>query len=181
MATRSADPSETGAFPHERHPFNGPNNKNPPELSPIAFYERIFGSTFKGLEEGVVDPTLALRRGVLDAVMADVEKINARVRYCGSHPPRSAPDGHPGAELRLARLAEDPPSLEACLRRRSPRPNIQRSKADTRSQIHRAMTDLLVMAVACDQTLVFSHWFSDPLTNNKLYPGGHDGSSQPDS
>ena len=31
------------------------------------------------------------------------------------------------------------------------------------------MTDLLV-AVACDQTRVFSHWFSDPLTN-KLYPG----------
>ena len=27
----------------------------------------------------MVDPTLALRRSVLDAVMADVEKINARV------------------------------------------------------------------------------------------------------
>jgi hypothetical protein len=35
--------------------------------------------------------------------------------------------------------------------------------------IHRAMTDLMVMALACDQTRVFSHWFSDPLTN-KLYP-----------
>jgi hypothetical protein len=81
-------------------------------------------------------------------------------------------------ELRLARLQEDPPNLEACSRPDSP--GADSPEVEGRPQmaaIHRAMADLLIMAVACDQTRVFSHWFSDPLTN-KLFPevsaGHHD-------
>ena len=171
-ATRSTGPSRRVHSRHGRASFNGPNNKNPPELSPIAFYERIFGSTFREPgEEGVVDPTLALRRSVLDAVMADVEKINARVGAADRIRLDQHLTGIRELELRLARLAEDPPSLEACLR--PAEPAAEYPEVEGRhpvSEIHRAMTDLLVMAVACDQTRVFSHWFSDPLTN-KLYPG----------
>lgn len=164
---------ETGAMPGtDGKSYNGPNNKNPPELSPIAFYERIFGSTFREPgEEGVVDPSLALRRSVLDAVMADVDKVNARVGAADRIRLDQHLTGIRELELRLARLAEDPPSLEACLRPTPPEaayPAVEGRHPV--SEIHRAMTDLLVMAVACDQTRVFSHWFSDPLTN-KLYPG----------
>ena len=73
-------------------------------------------------------------------------------------------------ELRLARLQEDPPSLEACTRPAEPLMDFPEIEGRPQIQaVHRAMTDLMVMALACDQTRVFSHWFSDPLTN-KLYP-----------
>jgi hypothetical protein len=163
---------ETGVLPGtEGNSYNGPNNRNPPELSPYAFYERLFGASFREPgEEGVVDPTLALRRSVLDSVMDDISRLDGRVGAADKLRLDQHFTGIRELELRLARLQEDPPSLEACTRPLEPfaefpeiegRPQIQAA--------HRAMTDLMVMALACDQTRVFSHWFSDPLTN-KLYP-----------
>jgi len=163
---------ETGVLPGTNgYSYNGPNNRNPPELSPLAFYERIFGASFREPgEEGVVDPKLALRRSVLDAVMGDIDRINARVGAADKIRLEQHLTGVRELELRLARLQEDPPNLEACSRPAIPAADFP--DVDGRHpirDIHRAMTDLLVMAVACDQTRVFSHWFSDPL-NNKLFP-----------
>ena len=163
---------ETGALPGtDGYSYNGPNNRNPPELSPFNFYERLFGASFREPgEEGVVDPTLALRRSVLDAVVGDIDRLNARVGSADRMRLDQHFTGLRELELRLARLQEDPPNLASCERPEVPaaefpsfegRPPIQ--------DIHRAMADLVVMAVACDQTRVFSHWFSDPL-NNKLFP-----------
>jgi hypothetical protein len=163
---------ETGVLPGtDGFSFNGPNNRNPPELSPHSFYERIFGASFREPgEEGVVDPTLTLRRSVLDAVMGDIDTLNAKVGMSD----RARLDQHftglRELELRLARLQEDPPNLASCTRALAPA--MEFPEVDGRQPIraiHRAMSDLLVMAVACDQTRVFSHWFSDPL-NNKLFP-----------
>ena len=163
---------ETGAMPGtDGNSYNGPNNRNPPELSPMAFYERIFGASFREPgEEGIVDPTLALRRSVLDAVMGDIDKLNARVGMSDRARLEQHFTGIRELELRLARLQEDPPNLEACLRPESPASEYPEVEGrHPVADIHRAMSDLLVMALACDQTRVFSHWFSDPLTN-KLYP-----------
>jgi len=163
---------ETGVLPDTSgNSYNGPNNKNPPELSPYALYERIFGPTFREPgEEGEVDPRLGLRRSVLDAVMWDIEKLDARV---GAQDKARLDQHYTGLrelELRLARLEEDPPNLEACSRPLAPDPDYPEIEGRPQiAAIHRAMTDLVVMAVACDQTRVFSHWFSDQLTN-KLFP-----------
>ncbi len=163
---------ETGVLPGtDGFSFNGPNNRNPPELSPYNFFERIFGASFREPgEEGVVDPKLALRRSVLDAVMGDIDGLNSKVGMAD----RARLDQHftgvRELELRLARLQEDPPNLASCVR--AAEPAMEFPDVDGRHpirDIHRAMSDLLVMAIACDQTRVFSHWFSDPL-NNKLFP-----------
>ncbi len=163
---------ETGVLPGtDGNSYNGPNNQNPPELSPHAFYERIFGSSFREPgEEGIVDPTLALRRSVLDAVMEDINALDARVGTADKARLDQHFTGVRELELRLARLQEDPPNLEACSR--PSEPALEFPEVEGRHpirEINRAMVDLLVMAVACDQTRVFSHWFSDPL-NNKLFP-----------
>ena len=163
---------ETGAVPGtDGNSYNGPNNKNPPELSPYAFYERLFGSSFREPgEEGVVDPTLALRRSVLDAVMGDISTLKSRVGSSDKARLEQHFTGVRELELRLARLQEDPPNLEACSRPGAPPTEFPQFEGRFPIQdIHRAMTDLVVMALACDQTRVFSHWFSDPLTN-KLFP-----------
>ena len=163
---------ETGVLPGtDGNSYNGPNNKNPPELSPHAFYERIFGASFREPgEEGVVDPSIALRRSVLDAVMGDIQRLDTRVGAADKARLDQHFTGVRELELRLARLQEDPPNLASCLRPEAP--SLAFPEVDGRHpirDIHRAMADLLVMAVACDQTRVFSHWFSDPL-NNKLFP-----------
>jgi hypothetical protein len=163
---------ETGVLPGTSgNSYNGPNNKNPPELSPMALYERLFGPTFREPgEEGEVDPQLGLRRSVLDSVMNDIDRLDGQVGAKDKARLDQHFTGIRELELRLARLEEDPPSLEACLRPDSPEADYP--EIDGRPQIaavHRAMTDLIVMALACDQTRVFSHWFSDQLTN-KLFP-----------
>jgi hypothetical protein len=171
---------ETGVVPGTGgRSYNGPNNKNPPELNPFAFYERVFGASFRAPgEDGVVDPRLGLRRSVLDAVLTDIHKLDANVGNADKARLDQHFTGVRELELRLARLQEDPPNLEACGRPEAPEsvfPDIEgRPQMEA---THRAMADLLIMSIACDQTRVFSHWFSDPLTNT-LYPevsaGHHD-------
>jgi len=163
---------ETGVLPGTSgNSYNGPNNKNPPELDPYAMYERIFGPTFREPgEEGIVDPRLGLRRSVLDGVMADITKLEAQVSSTDKARLDQHFTGIRELEQRLARLEEDPPNLEACMRPDAPEAEYPEIEGRPQiSAVHRAMSDLVIMAVACDQTRVFSHWFSDQLTN-KLFP-----------
>lgn len=169
--------------------FNGPNSQNPPESSPIAFYDRVFGPTFREPGDTTVDPKLGLRRSVLDAVTGDVARLNARVGQADKARLEQHLDGIRDLEARLALLELDPPDLEACVKPGPPandyppiagRPQL--------AEVNRVMAEMLAMACACDQTRVFSHWFSDPV-NDKLFPqataGHHDlthneGGNQPE-
>lgn len=78
-------------------------------------------------------------------------------------------DGIRDIEMRLARLQEDPPALEACYRLDPPLteyPDIEsRPQLAARNAV---MSDMMAMALACDQTRVLSYTFTSPL-NNILY------------
>jgi hypothetical protein len=167
---------QTGATNNSGMSYNGPSSKNPPETSPYALYELIFGSTFREPgEEGVVDPRLGLRQSVLDAVMADTAALRKRVGAADAARLDQHLDGIRDLEQRLARLQEDPPNLEACTR--PSEPLAEYPDIDGRPQISavsRAMCDLLVMALACDQTRVVSHYLTDPVSN-VLFPGASAG------
>jgi hypothetical protein len=79
-------------------------------------------------------------------------------------------DGVRDLESRLARLIEDPPSYEACVRPAEPLASYP--DVDGRPQISarsRAMADLLAMALACDQTRVFGHYLTEPVAD-VLFP-----------
>jgi len=163
---------EFGAAARSGLSFNGPNNKNPPEISPILLFERIFGEGFRAPgDESIVDPTLALRRSVLDSVMDDASALRTRVGATDKARLDQHFDGIRELELRLARMEEDPPDLAACLAPEPPDgdyPDI-----DGRPQIsakNRAMCDLMAMAMACDQTRVASNFITYPV-NNELFPG----------
>ena len=146
--------------------FNDRDSRIPPESEPAAVFERLFGPTFRAPgDDPIIDPTLALRRSVLDAVMADATKLNETLGTSD----RIRLEKHLNAlrdlELRIARLEEDPPNLAACVRPQSPG---FVDDVDGRTQMSvrsRLMTDLLVMAYACDLTRVQSCWYSDPLSD----------------
>lgn len=170
---------ETSVHPSTQgRSYNGPNSRNPPEPSPHAFYQRIFGVNFQEPGEGVVNPTIGLRRSVLDAVTEQLAHVRGRVGAADQARLDQHTDGIRDLEQRLAKLQEDPPELEACARPAAPegdypdilgRPQL--------ALVNHVMCDLLAMALACDQTRVFSHWFSDPV-NNLLFAdasaGHHD-------
>ena len=149
---------------------NGPDNRNPAETDPYLLFERIFGAGFRAPgEDTEVDPSLALRRSVLDAVLEDADRFKKRLGARDVARLDQHMEGIRALELRLARLEEDPPDLAACMRPAQPLetyPDI-----DGRPQLslkNRAMCDVLVMALACDQTRVFSNFITEPL-NNLLY------------
>ena len=149
---------------------NGPDSVNPPESDPAKLFERLFGGAFRAPgEEPIIDPTLTLRRSVLDSVLADASSLRGRLGAVD----KIRLDQHMSSvrdlELRIARLQEDPPSLAACLR---PEPPPELPDIEGRQQVGeraRVMADLIAMSLACDQTRVVSLWYSDPLSD-LLYP-----------
>lgn len=170
---------QTGATSMTGLSFNGPSSINPPETDPWTLYQRLFGDTFREPgEEGLVDPKLALRRSVLDAVMEDIGTLQKRV----SSADRARLDQHLTGirelEERLSQLEADPPNLEACTR--PPEPLSAYPDVDGRPQISarsRAMVDMLAMALACDQTRVFAHYLTEPVSD-WLFPDASTGHHQ---
>ncbi|MCP4804029.1 MAG: DUF1552 domain-containing protein [Proteobacteria bacterium] len=159
--------------------WNGPNSQNPPEGDPYALYERLFGETFREPGEEVeVDPALGLRRSILDGVLDDLSALESQVGAEDKARLDQHMTGVRELEQRLARLEEDPPNLEACERAIEPTGSFDDIEGRPRiSAKNRVMADMLTMALACDQTRVFGHYFSDPVSD-ALYPeasaGHHD-------
>ena len=168
---------EFGAAPGPGLSYNGANSRNPPETSPHKLFERLFGTgfTLPG-QTPVIDPTLGLRRSVLDAVGEDVQRLHAQVGQAD----KLRLDAHFAAirslEKRLAKLQEDPPDLAACklpLEPAAAYPDFE--GRPLLAEKNKAFAALSAMALACDQTRVFSNWFSYPV-NNVLFqgaPAGH--------
>ncbi len=167
---------EFGAEAKSGLSFNGPNSKNPPETSPIAFFERVFGEGFRAPgDDSEPDPRIALRRSVLDAVMDDATRLRTRVGAADKARLDQHFEGIRELELRLARLEEDPPDLAACAVPDTP--DAAYPDIDGRPQVsakNRAMCDVLAMALACDQTRVFSNFLTYPV-NNTLFPAASNG------
>lgn len=168
---------ECGAEAGDGLSYNGPSSRNPPERSPHALFERLFGAgfTLPG-EKPLVDPTVALRRSILDAVTDDATRLKKRLGKADQVRLDQHLEGVRALEKRLARLEESPPNLAACKKPTAPladypdvegRPMLAEKNA--------AFAELLAMSLACDQTRVFSVWHTMPVSNHLFpsAPAGH--------
>lgn len=151
--------------------FNGPNSKNPPEPSPFKFFQRVFGDGFPSPDEmPVVDPRIALRRSVLDVVGDHTSRLRARLGVTDRMRLEQHFEGIRALEMQLAALADFEPG-EACERPDEPTEDFPEIEGRPQlSAINAAHSAVLAMALACDQTRVFSIWFTDPVSNT-LFPG----------
>ena len=60
--------------------YNSEDSLNPPEANPVEIFNRLFGAGFRAPgEDPIIDPKLALRRSVLDAVLGDANKLRQRL------------------------------------------------------------------------------------------------------
>ncbi len=167
---------EFGASPGAGLSFNGPDSRNPPEPSPHKLFERLFGVgfTLPG-DEPIIDPTVALRRSVLDAVLGDAQRLHGKLGVSDQRRLDRHMDGIRDLERRLAKLEDDPPDMAACAR--PPLPESEYPDVEGRAQLvdkNQALSDIVAMALACDQTRVFSNFVTSPL-NNLLFPGANAG------
>jgi hypothetical protein len=158
---------------------NGPDNYNPPETSPAALFQRLFGENFTPPgETPIIDPKLGLQRSVLDAVLYDAKSLRNRLGSADKARLDQHLDGVRDLELRIQRLQQSPPSLASCALPGQPQAAFP--DVDGRPQmreISKAMADIVAMACACDMTRVWTNVFSGPVAN-VLYPGRSAGHHQ---
>ena len=168
---------ELGCVAEESYSWYGSNSRNPVETNPYLLYESVFGPTFREPgEAGIVDPRLGYRRSALDAVMENIQSLRPNLTTHDAIRLDQHLEGIRDLELRLARLQEDPPTLAACFRPEAPNSSYPPLNGRPQfSEINAAMSKLIAMTLACDQTRVFTYCYVAPF-NNHLFldaPDGH--------
>jgi hypothetical protein len=148
---------------------NGPNSPNLPEYDPIALYDRVFGDGFSTGPNNVASVTLATRRSVLDLVATDAEALAARL---GSNDKQRLEQHLQGITDLEKQLAGTPTNIPGCTKPNRPAGSYPAIDAEQIQwePLAAAQTDLLVFALACDQTRVFTYRFS-PCNDFTVYPG----------
>lgn len=158
---------------------NGPNSPNLPEYNPIALYDRVFGTGFTpggatGTPAPVASVTLATRRSVLDLVAADTKALQLRL---GAADKRRL-DQHLQGVLDLEKQLTDLPTMTtpgtgatctAPKRPASAYPALDAQQIQW-EPLDDAQNELLIFALTCDQTRVFTYRFS-PANDFTVYPG----------
>ncbi|HMI82913.1 MAG TPA: DUF1552 domain-containing protein [Polyangiaceae bacterium] len=153
---------------------NGPDSFNPPEYDPAKVFDRLFGAGFVPPSSTTppVDPSLALRRSVLDAVLADVADVKSRVGATD----RVRLDQHlaniRSIENRLTQVPPPPPPTLSCKLPLKPGSFPDVSGKEAIEERMKAMSDLIAMAFACDQTRVFSMMFSGSVGSTVFWQVG---------
>jgi Protein of unknown function (DUF1552) len=137
---------------------NGPDNANPPEYAPATLFTRLFGPGFRAPDQTMsVDPKLALRRSVLDAVREDVLSLKPRLGMNDLRRMDQHLESIYALETQIKAIEMAPPPPSGCKAPVAPTvtPSDQRIIA-----VNDAMSALCAMALACDQSRVFSVMFS---------------------
>ena len=117
----------------------------------------------------MLDPKVLLRRSVLDAVMAEQKRLSQTLGNADQQRLEQHLESIRSLEKQLAKLEEDPPNFMGCRRAIEP---IDASEQDGRQRLsknHQAFSKLLALALACDQTRVFTEVLTRPV-GNYLFP-----------
>ncbi len=139
--------------------YQNATTPNPPEWSPLNFYTRLFGPAFNdpNAETFTPDPRVMVRKSVLSGVMEDSQKL---AKSLGMDD-RARLDQYFTGLRQLERQFEQrlikPEPIASCRPPGAEPADVPMDKeAESVAIRHRMMTDLMVMAVACDQTRVFN-------------------------
>jgi hypothetical protein len=128
------------------------------ESSPIAFYQRLFGADFPDPngENFMPDPRVMVRKSVLSSVLDDARSLSQRV---GSEDKARLDQYFSGLrdlERQLDQQLKKPEPIAACRPAPEPPDMDIGLNIELITKRHQLMTDIMVMAAACDQTRVFN-------------------------
>ena len=148
----------------DSYSFRSAEAINPPETSAVEFYQKIFGAEFQDPNSPTFTPdrNTMLRKSVLSGVIEESKSLNHQL---GAADRRRLDEYYTSIrelEGRLELQLQKPPPAPNCV---IPKGNIKETPVgldvESVGARHRAMTDLLVMALGCNQTKVFNMVYSD--------------------
>ena len=140
---------------------------NPSEVDPVSLYKRLFGPEFKDPNSAQFkpDPALMLERSVLSSIK---DERNDLMRVIGAADRQRVDQYFTSLrelEQQLGQMLQKPAPAEACVRGQEPAAIQLGPTVDTAMKAHDVLGGLLVMALACNQTRVFSVAFSSAGSN----------------
>jgi hypothetical protein len=144
--------------------YENSNTPNAPEWSPLQFYTRLFGPEFPDPNAATFtpDPRVMVRKSVLSGVMDQTKGLMKTVPADDRARLDQYFSGLRHLEQQFQQRLEKPEPIAACVRPKEitvdPAMGQEQEAVALR---HRMMTDLLVMALACDQTRVFNMAYSN--------------------
>jgi hypothetical protein len=148
---------------------------NPSEVDPVKLYKRLFGAEFQDPNSAKFepDPNIMLRQSVLSSVKDEREDLLRKVGAAD----RARMDQYFTSvrelEQQLALMQEKPAPAEACVIPKEPGAATLGATWDVAVRNHDVLADLLVMALACNQTRVFTLALSNAASNLRA-PGSPD-------
>ncbi len=159
---RSLEISATGD-PRNSLSGRGNGNINPSETSPVGLYQRIFGPGFRDPNKAdfTPDPATMARRSVLSAVADQRQTLDARLGAADKAKLDQYFTSLRQLEKQLDVELTKPEPMQACIVPTRPSERPQNADIDNVIVNHKLMTDLLVMALACDNTRVFNMNFNN--------------------
>ena len=148
--------------------YNGQNSPNAPEVSPLKFYTRVFGPDFQDPNAATFtpDPRVMVRKSVLSGyVLEDLKTLESQVGAADKARLDQHLTGIRAIERQLDQRLSKPEPIDACKKaaalKGEPAAGIE---IETLQARHKLMTDILVMAMVCDQTRVFNMAYTGTST-----------------
>jgi hypothetical protein len=140
---------------------------NPSEVDPVQLYRRLFGAEFQdpNKAEFTPDPAIMLRQSVLSSVKEDRDEL---MRTIGSADRQRVDQYFTSVrqvEQQLGQLLEKPLPAEACVLPKEPGQAELGPTWDVAVRTHDSLSQLLVIALACNQTRVFNMALSNAGSN----------------
>ena len=152
--------------------YEDPNTPNPAEYSPLEFYGRLFGPDFNdpNAKDFKPSPRIMSRKSALSAVMDDMTWLNKRVGAEDKARLDKYFTGLRHLEKQFDQQLTKPEPLAACAPKTGPKETKMNNDSPFVEERNRMMSDLLAMAVACDQTRVINMAY-DEMSSNTVKPG----------
>jgi Protein of unknown function (DUF1552) len=153
--------SSTGD-PRDTYSYESTSSINDAEGSPLALYQTLFGVDYQdpNAKEFKPSPKIMVRQSVLSGVNEDAKKLMSEVGAEDKARIDQYFTGLREVELQLDRQLQKPEPREACRMPAAPKELKTGVDVELVAERHRLFTDLLVMAVACDQTRVLNMTYS---------------------
>lgn len=131
---------------------------NPSEVDPLGLYNRIYGPEFRdpNAADFKPDPGIMVRQSVLSSVKDERDRL---LRSVGANDRARADQYFTSIremEQQLSLMLERPPRAEACVVPKAPTQTQLGPVWEDALKTHDLLGQLLVMALACNQTRVFN-------------------------
>lgn len=153
--------------PRDTQSYESATSVNNAEGSPLALYSSLFGADYQdpNAKDFKPSPNILVRKSVLSSVSEDAKKLMTQVGAEDKARIDQYFTNLRELERQLDRQLEKPEPREACVKPKLPPELATGVDYQLVQQRHRLFTDLLVMAVACDQTRVFNATYSKSFSS----------------